>query len=281
MPILHGPNGPTFDLQLAGGRVRALCVASMSTDWSLKDIYDQAGADRNPDLVAHLRSEFLPLGVTRAYGPSVAPMSGAIVDPGELTSRIVLDEGLELFRNRDLPSDGIWLEPGEAFVMSGGGCPVAIAEGGGICLVAHVGRESAIDRERLLGRTPKRKYMSVIDAMAMTACRRGVEPRDMTLRVLFQIPTSLFAHPLDDAQHGEAHRAILRYAQGLGESVATVRDGNMHLSMHELVMAQGRLVGFRVDDVDHALPEDGPFGHTRHPVSGLRDQRNLVTVLYQ
>ena len=271
----HPLYGAMFDLPLAEGRVRARCVSSGDFNWSLKDLYRPHDVERNPELVERLCAEFEELDIVRAYGPSVAKMSGLVVAPSSFRSHIPLN-GATLCRDPDHDSDGTWLAPGEAFVMSGGGCPAAVAEGGGICLVSHVGRESAIDLKRLEGE-PTRGHMSVIDAMADRARELGVSPGDMTLSVLFQIPTNAFGHPLDDPRW----QAVLRYVSELDDNIADVRGDVMHLDMAALVAAQGRRAGFKIDNtVDYALPHKGAFGHTRHPDPEYRKRGNLVLIQY-
>lgn len=272
----HPLYGAMFNLPLAEGRVRALCISSGDFNWSLKDLYRPEDVERKPELVSRLEAEFNDLGIIRAYAPSVAKMSGIVVDPCSFTSKIPLN-GTTLCRDPDHESDGTWLRPGEAFIMSGGGCPVAIAEGGGICLVSHVGRESAVNLPQLLKQEPSRTHMSIVDSMAERAFELGVPPGQMTLSVLFQVPASAFGHPLGDPRW----QAVLRYVEGLGENIAVVRDHVMLLDMAALVAAQGRRAGFKVDDtVDYALPEKGPFGHTRHPDPEYRLRRNLVIIQY-
>lgn len=187
--------------------------------WSLANFYCQDDADAQPELAARLGQVLTERGIKRAYAPSVATRSSDgtvthsidIVDREDLTTRILLPSGSEMFRNKSLPGGGVAIRRGEAMVMSGAGCPPQMLAGKGFCVGMHASRDTLIDRDHIDGAAP-RAYPSIIHAaVAYFEERYGVERDKMSLKGGLHIPPWEFLHPLNDPDWGEANRRMFDY----------------------------------------------------------------------
>src|SRR5690348_10075568 len=106
----------------------AICypAGTPSGDWSLAKLKVPGDEQLNPTEAERLGRVLASHGIKRAFAPRVADSSAIIVPKSELTDVIELPHGVKLFRNARLPADGTTLGPGDAFIMSGGGCPVIV-----------------------------------------------------------------------------------------------------------------------------------------------------------
>ncbi len=264
------------------------CLPPSDHDWSLRQLTDE-NEKRQRDFKLKLGTALAVQGIRVAYAPRVVAMSGAIIEQDDFPAEhsIELPSGVTLKRTA-LPSDGTFIGKNEAFVMSGGGCPVVIVSGRGICIVAHASRDSLLDRIRMLG-TPDekpREHFSLIDAIAAKVRARGFDPKDMTLRALLQVPSECFGHPMrpdlePDWRTKRKYNVVMHgWVNDLfGRGIAVERDGISYLSIGKLIARQAALAGFEHILVDELpLPADGPYAHTRHPDQELKKLRNLAIV---
>jgi len=179
------------------------------TSWSLKNLQHEADIPANRKLANRLSEELDGLGVLEAFAPNVAVGSGLIIDTRYLNDRILLN-GSRLFRNHGLPADGIMLEAGQAFVMSAAGCPIIIGVAGDDMIVTHAARDSLIDRGAVMGK-PRRKHVSVVDAMIEKFQKRGALPNDIVMVMLFAIPAKEFKHSFTHPKYGEYNQALAKF----------------------------------------------------------------------
>lgn len=259
--------------------VRAFCIPPHGRNWSLSNLYTQEELDEHTALVDALGRTLSELGVVRAYAPAVSYFSGLIASPCKLNQVIALPPGIALYRNRNLRAEGTWIGPGEAVIMGTGGCATAIAIGEKQCIVAHAGRDSLIERERLLRKSGLRPLMSVVDDMAQVGRNRGANLNRMAFHALFALPAETFSHPIHDAEHGDFHRKILAYANELKSEFAWRRNDCIHLDIKRLAVYQAEKAGFGSSHGSCSLPLNGPFGYTRHENPTLRKMRNLVVIV--
>jgi hypothetical protein len=260
-----------------GVSFNAFCIAG---DWSLRNFYTQADVVRERELAERLSDELSARGIVHAFAPNAGAMSGRIAGKFGFSERLVLPGREEVFRNKDVPSEGVPLEPGKACIGGFGGCGIGIATGDGVCIPMHIGRDSALDRSRITGHGRSRTHFSVVDAAAAYADMLGANPGRMTFRCLFALPQDVFGHPCHDDPQEAYNRALGDYLRRQYPSAVRETDGAIYIDLHELVLAQAERAGFRVDRTTPPcrLPADGPFGHTRHPDRRMRSRFNLVIV---
>lgn len=257
---------------------RTSCTSGRN--WSLAQLHDTQHPGAHAEFLDALGRELSDLGVTHALAPSVNAMSGRTIDSALLTESITLPYGVTIFRNRAQPADAVSLKPGETFIMSGGGCPIAVITGPDLCIVAHVSRDSAIDRGYVETGMAMRTHLSVIDAMSEELVPEGCRPEALVCRQFFALPAEAFGHPHDHPEHGRYNRRVGPVLARLYGAGATYREGaSTFIDMSVLIEQQARRRGFSFDYVaGKALPFDGPFGHTRHPDPSMQLTRNLVIV---
>ena len=189
-------NGFSLTARTAGPEdARSLGIES----WSLKTLgIPQKFSEEEfaSPFITGLREAFRSVGAHRAFAPHVAPASARIVDSCVLTERIYLGGGVSIRRNNAVPADGIILERGRAFAMSGAGCPVIVASDGYNVIVAHAGRDSLVDRGAVEGK-PTREHLSVVNAIVGTFVDRGSIANGIEMCMLFSIPSGMFKHSFD------------------------------------------------------------------------------------
>mgnify|MGYP001574462610 FL=1 len=280
-----------FSIRAASVPWEAVCIpeTEQSGSWSLKDLYcqdDTSGSIAARLLAARLGAVLDECNVVKARAPSVAPSSGKIVDHLELKDEILLPQRIRLFRNRELPADGTLLRKrGDAFVMSGGGCPVIVLTGASACVVAHASRESLLPKEFEEDGRPHEEHESVVEASIrkLRELEPGLPLDRASLRVLFGITPKQFRHPVHDSHHGPNNRGRQRYLSNrYGEEAMAnfIRDpeGEGYLDLNALTVHQARECGIENAKTGSVLPARGGFAHTRHPNPSLAKGRNLVVV---
>jgi hypothetical protein len=123
-----------------------------------------------------LRQE-LPAFVTEAYAPSSDAMSGIILAPERFTNHVkahrqltVRCPGFHGSTGKPLPCEGTDVKRNSALILSPGGCAFVVLSGvtpGGeeLCVMAHAGRESLLDKHEIMHGVHSRSHFSVIDAL--------------------------------------------------------------------------------------------------------------------
>lgn len=251
-------------------------------NWTLKNLQLPEDVQKHPAEAERLGRVLAKHKVRRAYAPDVVPSSGIIIPRLKLESVLELPHGVQLCRKQGEPADGVALSRGEAFVMSGGGCPVLVMCGDNLCIAAHASRDSLLDTHHIKTgqRDPDRPHKSVINAMVSWAARREINPlgpRQTRLRGYATIPAHMFRHSPTNEKFGTLNMQRAEYIdKHWGPNI--VNGPDLCMSIEKLVQAQARTAGFGPVTFEEELPEAGPFGYTQHPDEAMRPVRNLVIV---
>jgi len=256
-----------------GARVRAL--SPQSRNWSLKSLQTQEDVRVQCHLATGLREALRDIGVHKAFAPHVVLASAQIADRNAFKQPIDLGEGRHLYRNQDVPADGVFIGKGHAFVMSSGGCPIIISTAGEQMIVAHAGRDSLVDRGAVTG-NPTRPHVSVVNAIVEAFLERGATLRDISMCMMFSISASLFTHSLIDLNHGTYNYALWEFIKGRWPSGVVRHKNNMLLSLEMLFEEQAREAGVRNVWYTNSLEEFPRLAHTRDGLGS--DRRNLFIV---
>lgn len=282
------PDALRFAVRSAPVPWEGICIPrSMATNWSLKDLYAQNDLEQleTRKLALRVGSILDELNVNEARALSVVSSSGQIVDHMELTDHILLPQGIRICRNKALPADGTLLrKKGDAFLMSGGGCPAIVLTGGSTCIVAHASRESLLPKHFSEDGTAIGEHKSVV--MNCVEKFRELEPdvplHEAHFRVVFGITPKQFSHPVKHPHHGANNRGRQRYLMRqygeVGASFVRDPDRNGYLDLNALTVHQARLCGIEDAKTGTVLPAKGSFAYTRHPDPDLAEGRNLVIV---
>jgi hypothetical protein len=262
------------------------CIApGVVPNWSMRDLYDEDGVERNPVLASAIGDELARRSVHLAFGPSVAPMCGEVVEQSVLRNRVRLPpHKLLLRRDRNVPSEGTWLErAGEAGVMTMAGCLALVAQGGGKLLFAHAGFSSLVDKQLIAGHGASRLHESVVYAIADAFRARRVPLETVTLGGYFSIPPERYVFDMDTGAHAEFNQALYAYGRdrwgGAPFEHAKQSGNRFNMNLPLLVSVQADCAGFGGVEISFTLPESGPFAYTQHPDTSLRGAiRNLVIV---
>lgn len=243
--------------------------------WSLKPLQEPDDALKHRELTSGVSIALHTVGVKTAYAPKVAAMSGAIVPAEKLKKQIPLRNNAILKRDKDVPADGVFVRPGEAFIMSGAGCPLIIATAGEHAIISHAGRDSLIDRGAVMGK-PTRNCGSVVDSIINEFLNLEMPVYDINMCMMFAVPTEKFGHPENDPQYGEFNRRLGVYAHNLWPGSVVKRDGSIYIDLGALFVEQARQRGVRRARAVHSLDEYPDLAHTRDGEDPSR--RNLYVV---
>ena len=245
------------------------------TGWSLKPMQSQQDVFTNQALANGLRAAFVSIGAYEAYAPNVATASAHIVDTNELTTSIELGVEMSISRNKELPADGVFLQRGKTFVMSGAGCPLIIATAGEHTIVVHAGRDSLVERNAVLGK-PSRKHISIVYAIIDGLLGKGALLNEIAMLMMFSIPVGMFEHRPDDPKYGAYNKALDGLVGKLWPDGIVRRDGSMFVDLESIFLAQVRESGIRRVWTTHSLEEYPDLAHTRDGKDSSR--RNLYVV---
>jgi hypothetical protein len=257
--------------------IMGVCIPSGNEgSLSLRDLYSQEDYDRDPRVGNRLAEALGEHGIRTVYAPSVAAMCGEIVAQENLISRIAVAPNVFLHRNRNIDADGVRISRRQAFAMSNAGCPAVITHGGSNTFAAHMGRKSAIDEDRIRGKT-QRRFEGVLYALAAEYHRHKVPLNEVRVLLLFSIKPSDFTHPFNHPVHGHFNMKMHEYiCRRWGEGI--MREGDGQFSMPALAKAQAAKIGFGGFVSKCALPTLKSFASTRDPREPMAQSRNLTII---
>lgn len=247
------------------------------TNWSLKSIQTQNDATKNHELAYGLDAAINHIGAKTAYAPSIANMSAIVAHQEDMKkNRIRLRES-EMYRNPEYPADGVFLQPGEAFMMSAAGCPFIIATAGEHMIVAHAGRDSLVERNAVLGR-PSRQHVSIVYTLIEEFLKKGEPLNEIVMYMMFCMPAELFDHnPMHpDREHSEYNRKLIQMVDILWNGSTFRKNGNVFLDLESVFVKQAREMGVHRAWATHSLREFPDLAHTRDGKDPNR--RNLFVI---
>lgn len=261
---------------------RVRCLPPEPSDWSLRQLGSPEGSSlyrfRLGEQLKRFRDE-----ATVFYAPTVSHMSGVMLRKRDYMDHQPLGTSFPmLLRPTDkAEADGAWLDPGNGFLMSAGGCPpVILTTSNGNCGVAHAGLDSLVDPYVVHGKGNPHPNPSIIDTMVQDAKRAGALPSSMTLRAFYAIPWQAFPRSAMDPVYAVKNRRLLAYlcGAGFGDAIKYL-DRHEHICLSTLIRLQAERHGIKTIEVGLELPLDGRFAYTSHGDSNLSDPcRNLVIV---
>lgn len=261
-------------------------IDGVPVNWTLAGVeHDAPGSER----LTRLRQVAEALGLQTMWAPSPVEFNGRICSQSELQTRIVLDETRGITLRRGARADGCLVEPGEALIMSVGGCAILVMEYEGRMVAAHAGLKCLYDHSMATGlfRTLRRRYESVVEAAGRALAREGsaLDPARLNVRVLFPLSPKVHTHSLTDERHGMDNRLLWKHfirEWGPGCGVQ-LKDDRHTLSFNTLALVRAqceryfRLDPFRVEQVGPDADQIPYASHTRS-APPLRDNRNLVVI---
>jgi hypothetical protein len=253
-------------------------LAAHIISWSLKDLfYSQDDVLRYPSLGDEVYQMLLNMGIRNAYAPSVASMNAAVTESSALKTHIRFRSNIYLHRDRDVPVDGLFIQPGEGFVVSAAGCGVIVAWTDEDMVVAHAGRDSLIDRGAVLG-TPSRKHFSIVNTILDAFARRGVSAHKVCMCMLFTIRKESFEHLFtpENAAYAEYNRNLPTFFGSGWEGCADMNanKNGVLLDLQEVFKQQAMRAGVLTENVwtEHSLGDHPEMAQT------ARDGRNLIVI---
>jgi hypothetical protein len=273
----RGAKPLTYEWYAGSAIIKGTCIpAGAGRSLSLRDLYHQDDVARDPDLASFVAEALGEHDIQVGYAPSVAAMNAEVVARDDLSTRIELAPGRILYRNKDVPADGVRISQGEAFVMSNAGCPPVVTHGRGRTFVGHMGRKSGIDEDRIRSGTPRR-FESVLHALAAEYEALNIPLHEVQVLMLFSIKSEDFTHPFDHPDHGRFNRDMYHDVWARwGDGIMTEGDGR--LSMPALARAQAKEIGFGSFTSKCPLPARSAFASTRDPREARALNRNLTIV---
>lgn len=246
----------------------------LTSGWSLAKLQSMHDVPSSRLLMQILSKELLGFGVKKAFAPHVAALSGAIVSSDRLRDEIRFrSEKVALYRNANLPADGVPLQLKEAFVMSGAGCPLILASNGSRVIVAHAGRDSLVDRASIRG-TFGRQYISVVDAIVDNFKAFGELPQNIAMTMLFSIPPEEFEHSPQHPEYGEYNSRLIKFIDARWPGCFIDGHDTFYLDLQQLFIAQAMNHGIKYVSAQCSLSQ---FPRLARKASDLGN-RNLFIV---
>ncbi len=253
----------------------ARCFAPIPEDLALSRLeIDEHGRPRNEIFAGKILSMIRQRsGVEKLYAPNTARASARIVSPKRFIHKVRLGTYLTIRNNPDLFCEGTSIQPNEGVVFNTKGCPILVFTGGGYCFVVHAGRDSLIDRHRILTRRKSRYHEGVIHAAIALFQKLQVPPTALRLEGFFGLNPQSFDHRFDDPVYGDMNRMIANeYNRDGKEVIKTYADGNQKLVLGKLIELQSEELGIPRTNISytHRLPVQKNFAaHSTSPTSNL------------
>lgn len=236
------------------------------------------GHPHRSNLSARIRDAALALGVGDIYAPGPVASNAAYIDYRDLTTMTELGDGVRTWRNPDKEADVIMVPKGAAMMMSIASCTGIAAYSGTHLLAAHAGRECVIDRNRILGKHPRRAVEGIAETIIGQFQLLDTPPSSIRIAMFGSIPARMYLHPLDHPEHGAFNRLLGPYIRDNGwTSFAGLRTADVvgnaiRLDIPRLVAAQFLQKGVPPLNIDlrhaYADPEtmwlDGARGKPRN-----------------
>jgi hypothetical protein len=243
------------------------------TDWSLKGLQSISDIPSNRLLGLVLSRKLKNFCIAEALAPHVALASARIVEISQLDRKIKFqDQGPTIYRNKELPADGVVLRPKQAFIMSSAGCPLIVASAGDHMIVAHAARDSLIHRGAVTG-DPTRKHLSVVDSIIDTFHRYEMPIDTISMTMLFAIPAEEFEHSESHPEYGNYNRALGTFVESRWPGGIVRKDGLMFLDLEQVFIEQAMSSGVKKAFSMCSLGQFPDLVHTAR--SG---ERNLIIV---
>ncbi len=249
------------------------------SNWSLRDFQGPIDAESHRPLAVAISKIFTKLNITQAYAPSVASANASIIDSKDLTHGISLKGHKMLYRNTEVPADGIFLKQGSAFVMSSAGCPLIIATAGDEMIASHAGIHSLIDEAMYTNQKPRRHksvVFSIIEALLRSV--DNLKPEDIKMWVLFSIPASVFTYRFGNSQYGRRNRLFINaIKEDCPECVIEMQHDNCaQIDLETLIMMHATRKGVKDIYISDSLSKHPGLTHTRKGTDYKK--RNLIVV---
>jgi hypothetical protein len=250
----------------------ALFGSSFDTDqrisWSLSSLQKQGDEQKkeNLELLYRLKKIADAFDVKKLLAPNPTLFNGVIANRQSLIERIPVTHDIQILRGT--LADGVEILPGEAFMLSSGGCPMLTVIWNNRVIAAHAGLKCLFDIDN-----PERA--SVVDAALQHLnyqARRSQDP--LEVRIDFSINPEVFDHPWNHPVWGTKNEILCRelaYRWGLSVFYGNPEEGRIDLI--ELIKQQlrrypGVIVSgncFHLDPDTGLKTEDIRYYHTRMP----------------
>ncbi|MBI2410258.1 hypothetical protein HYV30_04475 [Candidatus Kaiserbacteria bacterium] len=245
--------------------------------WGLDALLGRGGKTLDPKLRKRLEARLdgilRDLHVRHAYAPNVNPPGTRIIPKSGLNYQLTLSRKTSIHWNY-FQADGVFIEPGDAFLICPAGCPILIGAGGARAACVHGCRANMARPGWKDGADGE--HESILFALVEAFGKWNVPPDAMAARTVLHIPTDQFGHELDhpDAAYREANYKLFAYLAKWPGS-AEVRENTLFLNLGELLLAQARQAGVAEVSVTDSLSEYPDLVHTRKADPQMR---NLVII---
>lgn len=237
-----------FDL--CGG-IYTASIFGKPDNWSLSLL---GNPETQEEYRARLGDVLEDLQVGKALAPVPTAFNAQMIDKKQLTTEIEAGARI-LYRNAQRPADGVTISPGEAFVISPGGCPITVLTRRNFeaaCL--HTGRNCIIDRDAVLSprKGAGRRHFSVIEAgLESLGVGRRDQAQSVRVKVLWSLPARFFPHPLDHPRHAEFNLRMREYVgRRWGADCVEARGNVMYPDLPRIIRAQCIELGVPHDHID-------------------------------
>lgn len=201
-------------------------------NWSLKEIQQQ----KDPSVSVTTKTIYLYSGKTKkVFAPIPIKFNAKIAKERDFSQKISLSQKFKILRGTY--ADGVALKrKGDSFFISSADCPTIIAVGKKTMVCAHAGRESLIDRQRVITKTiGSRKNNSVVDGIIENFYQQEERTKMIKVFVTCGIGNFDFLHPWDHPIFGKYNKKLTFYIiENFGRECiggSYIKEGRIDLQM--------------------------------------------------
>lgn len=203
--------------------------------WSLSSLQKRGDESKheNIELLSRLKRIAEAFDLKTLHAPNPTQFNGKIVSRQELKERIPVGE--KMFLRRGAYADGIEIKPGEALILSSGGCPLLTVIWKSRVIAAHAGLKCLFDIDNA-------NRESVVDAaLQHVGYKRRRSFDSLEVRIDFSINPEVFDHPWDHPEWGSKNEKLCRELEyRWGASVFAGERTHGRIDLIELIKQQLR-----------------------------------------
>jgi hypothetical protein len=256
--------------------------------WTMRGVYDQASLNEKEYLKSLLDKVSRVLNLSALYAPVSVSQNGLIVGEDEhFKHELEVNNRVCLYRGLD--REGLFLNEGQAFVVSPADCHTLVLQDEyGNILASHMGRNSQVDLNN-----PERKSVieNAIESLKINNKNNGLETdvRKIKMWVGNGIHYLNYLHPID-GKYGEQNKKrndLIRnklnfHNKGMFGEIDVVQDG--YYDVNEFAIAEAKRLGLppenitidmTVDTAGDVCSKENPMFYSNTKGTG----RNLVIVI--
>lgn len=202
---------PTASWQIGG----ALALMwGKPTDWRTAPLESEGDQKKAPEVIKLLEQITSTYKINRILSPNVSRFNSVFLSDGSQYPWKLTLRGTACKLHRGLYGDGFEVHPSDVGIIAPADCAVVVATTpNGRVFMLHAGRDSLVDRQKIMSGIESKQFESIIFAAWHEMCR--VSKENALQSKWFVLPSishgDHFQHNWEDSVRGDANKLMVSY----------------------------------------------------------------------